>query len=253
MSEFKKLMVNNLSDDWEWKSAENNFDRHYLNINSTDENIPKIIHQIWLGSSFPEEYKELTNTWLENHKDWEYRLWTDKDIEEFNMKNIEQYNNAPNLGTKSDIFRYEILYRYGGIYIDTDFQCLKSFADLTYLNFFTGTGHLETPEIFNGLIACEPNHPIMKSLIDGISGIDTKVKDYNKIISMTGPKYFAKMFFNYIKNNPDDKVVLFPTKFFYAFPAVYRFAIRNGNRKIIQQYLNEYSYCVHLWYTSWQK
>ena len=31
------------------------------------------------------------------------------------------------LGEKSDIFRYEILYRFGGVYVDTDFECIKPF------------------------------------------------------------------------------------------------------------------------------
>src|ERR1700722_16260603 len=32
--------------------------------------IPKIIHQIWLGSPLPEKYKALQATWLNHHPDW---------------------------------------------------------------------------------------------------------------------------------------------------------------------------------------
>jgi len=256
MSEFRRLMVNKLSDDIEWKNSEVNFNNHYLNSDRVGDNIPKIIHQIWLGGNFPEKYQMLTDTWLEKNPDWECKLWTDDDIKGFDMKNIKQFNDAPNLGMKSDIFRYEILYRYGGLYIDTDFQCVKSFNNLTYLDFFTGTGHLGDPEMFNGLIGCKPKHYIMKSLVDGISKIDTNIKDFNSIMYATGPKYFSKIFFDYIQKNPNDKIVLFPTKFFYSLPAVMRFMVRdnlNVRKDLVNKHLTDESYCVHLWYTSWQK
>jgi len=256
MSEFKRLMVNDINSDVEWKDAETNFNNHYLKSNKEGNNIPKIIHQIWLGGKFPAKYQEFTNTWLEKNPDWEWKLWTDDDVEDFGIKNIKQFNDAPNLGMKSDIFRYEILYRHGGLYIDTDFECIKSFDDLTYLDFFTGTGHLGEPEMFNGLIGCKPQHNIMKSLIDGISNIDTNIKDFNKIMYATGPKYLSKIFFDYIQKNPKEKVVLFPTKFFYSLPAVMRFAVRNDTnvrKDLLNKHLTIESYCVHLWYTSWQK
>jgi mannosyltransferase OCH1-like enzyme len=250
-------MVNNIVDDIKWKNAELNFNKHYLECsNKGVENIPKIIHQIWLGGKFPDKYQDLSNSWLDKNPNWKFKLWTDDDLEEFGLVNIKQFNDAPNLGMKSDIFRYEILYRYGGLYIDTDFQCLKSFDDLVYLELFTGTGHMDTPDMFNGLIACKPKHNIMKLLIDGISSIDTNIKDFNKILYTTGPKYFSKLFFEYIKKNPNDKVVLFPTKFFYSLPATMRFAVRDNldvRKRLVDEHLTDESYCVHLWYTSWQK
>ena len=75
MSKFKKLMVNNVSDDIEWKDAETNFNNHYLKSNKEGKNIPKIIHQIWLGGKFPDKYQDLTDTWLEKNPDWTWRLW----------------------------------------------------------------------------------------------------------------------------------------------------------------------------------
>ena len=40
------------------------------------------------------------------------------------MKNNFAFSQASNWGMKSDIFRYEILMKYGGVYIDTDYECL---------------------------------------------------------------------------------------------------------------------------------
>ena len=73
--------------------------------------IPKIIHQIWLGSSLPEKYKRFQQSWKKYHPDWTYILWSEKEIEEFGLKNKKIYDKTKNLGQKSDIARYEILYR----------------------------------------------------------------------------------------------------------------------------------------------
>lgn len=256
MGLFHRYMINSISDHEDWKNSELMFNKHYLKPDNVKQQIPKIIHQIWLGGEVPESYKRIMDSWREKNTDWRYYLWTDDDVDKFGLKNIEQFRNAPNLGTKSDIFRYEILYRYGGIYIDTDFECLKSFNDLIYLDFFTGTGHLGEPEVFNGLIASKPKHKILEKLINGISEIDTNISNFDKIISNTGPKYFSKVFFDYIKENPDEKVVVFPTMFFYPLPAVERFKVRNdteNTRNYVKKFISEKSYCVHLWYTSWQK
>jgi len=253
MNNFRKLMINNINESFIWKNLENNFNKYYKE-NQISVNIPKILHQVWLGGQFPDQYKRLRDTWLNKNPDWEYKLWTDADVENFKLENIDKFLKVNNLGSKSDIFRYEILYRYGGLYIDTDFECLKSFNDLLYLDFFTGTGHVDIPEVFNGLIACKPGHKLIRRLID-----DVKVspdKDYDQIMALTGPKYFSERLFEYIQNNPNDKIVVFPTAFFYPFPAVYRHMVRYDNpmsQNFVRQYCEPKSYCVHLWYTSWQK
>lgn len=253
MSEFKKIMGSPINNKPEWGMLENNFDKYYIE-NQNSENIPKKIHMTWLGSKIPDRYNRLINTWIEKNPDWEFKLWTDDDVDVFGLENIESYNTITNIGAKSDIFRYEILNRYGGLYVDTDFECLTSFNDLIYLDLFSGTGHVYEPEVFNGLIACKAGHPLMRKLIDDIKVIETS--DYSQILSLTGPAYFSRILFEYIRNNPNDKIVIFPTEFFYAFPAVHRHMIREDNmtsRGFINRYITPKSHCVHLWYTSWQK
>lgn len=252
MGNFKQQMTSINNDD-NWSLLEKNYDNFYI-TGQTDINIPKKIHQIWLGGKVPDNYIRIMNTWLEKNPDYEYKLWTDDDIESLNLENIELYNTNKNLGVKSDILRYEILYRYGGIYIDTDFECIKNFDDLLYLDLFSGTGHVVAPETYNGLIACKPKHGLLRKMIDDLNITDTT--NYDKILAMCGPHYFSKKIFEWIKNNPDEKNVVFPTNFFYSFPSSMRFKVRNDNevsQNIVKSYYTDDSYCVHLWYTSWQK
>ena len=48
--------------------------------------IPKIIHQIWLGSELPVRFRGYQQNWRRLHPDWDYKLWTDRDVENFGIR-----------------------------------------------------------------------------------------------------------------------------------------------------------------------
>src|ERR1700761_6721881 len=82
--------------------------------------IPRIIHQVWLGSPFPEKYKEWQKSWKTHHPEWEYRLWTDADIERlvslgdfFVGDTYRYYTQATNYGERSDILKILLIYYFG--------------------------------------------------------------------------------------------------------------------------------------------
>ena len=52
----------------------------------------------------------------------------------FGMKNKEAFLSAYNYGMKSDILRYEILHSFGGVYIDTDYECVMNIGKCTTHN-----------------------------------------------------------------------------------------------------------------------
>jgi mannosyltransferase OCH1-like enzyme len=215
--------------------------------------IPKIIHQIWLGGPFPEKYKHLQQTWIKKHPQWEYKLWTEKDIEEFGLQNKEMYDSATNLGQKSDIARYEIIYRIGGLYIDTDFECLKSFDILHYYcDFYTGTAFGPTFSVYNGLFAAAPGHPLLKLCIESI--------DINKIVSAdqslnilftSGPYYFTDNFKKYfLSSSNSGKTVAFPVGYFYPWPNSHR---DENSPEQIKKWIRPETLAIHHWYVSWNE
>ena len=85
-------------------------------------NIPKIIHQIWLGQKEPPQW--CIDSWEKNYiskyPEWKFKLWREKDIDNLTLINRRIYNKEPTLRGKSDIARYEILYQFGGIFMDSD-------------------------------------------------------------------------------------------------------------------------------------
>lgn len=129
--------------------------------------IPKIIHQIWLGpKELPQNYKYYLQTWKEYNPDWQYRLWTEEDIVKENFESMDLYWLARSYQERSDIARYEILKKYGGLYVDTDIECFANFTELNhkydfYTNFEPPAINRKKVSILNAMIASVPNHPIL--------------------------------------------------------------------------------------------
>lgn len=182
--------------------------------------IPKILHQIWIGPyEFPKEAREWQQTWLDLHPDWEYKLWTNEDLEHLNLQNKKCFDQASNWGEKADILRLEILYRYGGLYVDVDFACLKPFDWLHHTcDFYTGMHAVpllfnNKLRIANGLIGAKPNHPILKYAVDHIPNFRNK----KRVAQRTGPDFFTSILKASLKKSHDNGNIdiIFPANFFY--------------------------------------
>lgn len=252
---FKELMGCELDQSEDWDNCERLYANYIKGVLNIDQKIPKKIHQIWIGD-VPNYVFELSEKIKNLHPSWEYKLWTSNDIESYNLKNRRLYDAIDNLGGKSDIARYEILFNEGGIYMDTDFDMVKSFDELTNVDFFIGTGEVSQPEVFNGLMGCCKNNTILKNVIDELHKIsDAELSNGCDVMSTTGPYFFSKIFFDYIKNNPDASVVCLPSPYFYPFSRHNRWNVR-GKHLEMSEYVHafdtKHTICTHLWYNSWQ-
>ena len=131
--------------------------------------IPKIIHQIWVGDQSKRPV-EMMETWKEKNPTWEYRFWSEENLPK--LRNQLQFDAMNELAGKADILRYELLYDYGGFFIDADSVCVNGLD-----NFFIENKAFccwENEKIreglmSNGYLATEINSPIAKSMIDKIS------------------------------------------------------------------------------------
>ncbi|MFA6066676.1 MAG: glycosyltransferase [Candidatus Babeliaceae bacterium] len=241
-----KKYKNHLNDQWS-RYALPIFQKLYEqnNLASIKKNsvikIPKKIHQIWLGSSFPEKYRAWQHSWIHHHPDWEYILWTEESLKDLPMFNREMYEAACNYGEKSDIARYEILNMYGGLYVDTDFECLQSCDIFSYYDFYIGIQPLDTNmlQLGTGLIACAPGHALIRALIEYLP----QQKHIQQIIAKTGPLYATRVFCARALQSPG-KICAFPPTFFY--PCGY-----NQNTRDKKSWIKPESYAIHHWAGSW--
>ena len=137
--------------------------------------IKKIIHQIWLGDEYriPQE----TKSWKEKHPDWEYKLWTEENIPanlicrkqfDFFMQR-KLYNGA------SDILRLELLFLYGGIYIDADTLCINSLDDFMLNNelFCCAENEIKRPGILaNGIMGAIEKNGFIFNMLNKIKAMN---------------------------------------------------------------------------------
>jgi len=259
------------------------FFKHRYEINSFNtvtprqhNTIPKIFHYIWLGAKLPDEYRPFLATWLEKHPDWRFIFWVDNpenydlgtvktwsfDDLQNHLKNRSQgkrlvldvknlifdnrifFDTTKNYGQRSDILKWEVVYRFGGVYIDVDFECIKPLDILNYMyDFYTGIQPLDTSFLQLGaaLFAARPGHPILKHCVESIKD------DWHKkqIIVSTGPLHFTKSFYAAIGKHGLVDVAL-PASYFY--PCGY-----DEKKLPEEQWLQAESFAVHHWAGSWLK
>ena len=212
--------------------------------------IPKIIHHIWVGSPIPKIQKRMRQTWIDVHPDWEFMFWDDKAIAKFGLQNQKAYDAAINLAEKSDIARYEILYRIGGLYVDTDFEALKRF-DLFHhcLDFYVGTHFVPEFYVINALIGSAPGHPILKKCIDNI--VCRPANDYHLVSTLqrTGPGLLSKCMRSILKNDSKN-IVAFPFEYFYPVPHWFNNKPMDQMKQI---WVTPNTFAVHHWHVSWNK
>lgn len=133
--------------------------------------INKILHQIWIGPK--PAPTNLMQTWKDKHPDFEYILWTEAEFEKRGMtfrcatkiELIQEYCG------KADMIRLEILYKYGGIYVDADSICIEPFDETFMCKTAFATYENENVRkdlVANGTMGFVPNHPLCRDMIEWI-------------------------------------------------------------------------------------
>lgn len=217
---------------------------------SENPRIPKIIHHIWVGGTLPPVFQKYINSWKKHHPDWEHRLWTDEDVKSFEFVTKKAYFRCKNPGHKADILRYEILNKFGGLYVDTDFLCLKPHDKLHHsCDFYTGMGQ---QTIYIGIIGSAPGHPIIKNCLERILSCSKFYGSPKQIASNTGALLFTQSIRSFLGAGHEGAVV-YPPSYYYSFPGRLRslFWSRNENMGIVKRFIKPESLAVHLWAVSW--
>lgn len=176
--------------------------------------IPKIIHQLWIGPKQPPI--ELMKTWKEKNTDYEYIHWNEEEFVKRNMtfKCQEKVDEIEEINGKADILRWEILYKYGGIFLDADSICIEPIdEELLDKKCFAGW---EQEELRKGLIATgtmgfPPKHPLVKAAISWILNNEVS-QEKAKLMAWqsVGPGLLTRM---YNTGNFKD-LHIFPSYFF---------------------------------------
>jgi len=148
--------------------------------------IPKIIHQIWLGPA--KRPHRCMDSWKALHPDWEYKLWTDQDLDQLRQFGTKfamepMYYRSNNYQMMSDVLRLEILYNFGGWFIDADAFALRPLDSLLEEHPvpFIAVRHPPPPPhskepklnmVINGILGAEVSHPLLFQLMEEVVDAD---------------------------------------------------------------------------------
>lgn len=158
--------------------------------------IPRVIYQTWCTNQFhPLIYNKINNM-IKMNPGYDYRLFTDDDMDEFVNTNYpgeiaDAYNKLNIIVAKADFWRYLVLYKNGGVYLDIDSTILTpldSFIKKDDEAIISAEGtetQLQWALIFN------KEHPILKKTIDYIVD-NIQNNRYTKVGEMTGPFIYTK-------------------------------------------------------------
>ena len=191
-----------------------------INVKFTEFGIPKLIHQTYKDENIPDHWKISPREWKEKHPDYDYIFWTDSDIfkymEEMHPDKLEIFKSFKHNIQRVDMFRYFILYDYGGIYSDLDnypFENIEIYLNKNTDAYFTGSPVIKTC-LTNNFMVARPKTNIFKYICDKVKN-EKPWYCYSKFLEVmctTGPNFLDKT----VKKFGKDYYVL-PTNKFNAY------------------------------------
>ena len=180
--------------------------------------IPKVIHYCWFGNNeFPELEKKCLNSWKKVLQDYQIILWNENNSDLTECSYVQQAYENKKYAFVSDYIRAKALYTYGGIYLDTDVEVLRSFDQFLQKKGFLGFENRTT--VGTAIMACEHRSEFAERMIEyyhshpfidksGNMNLTTNVTILNSILENKGMERLNKA-------QVIDDITILPRDFFY--------------------------------------
>lgn len=209
--------------------------------------IPKIIHLCWLsGDEYPDKIKYCVQSWKKLLPDYEIMLW---DLKRFNLNEslwVKQAYESKKYAFAADYIRFYALYHYGGIYLDSDVEVIKSLDCFLDLPYFIGFEDVNNQYLEPAIIGAEK----------GMNWILLCLEYYKNRNFIVNGKFDTKPLPSILKEHIK-KTVMIPEKSFFdknsdyiqAFPKTY-FSPKEGVTGTLS-YFSEKTCTIHHYAASW--
>lgn len=180
--------------------------------------IPKRIHYCWFGGNLlPELAEKCISSWKKFCPDYEIIEWNEKNFDINCCPYVSEAYQAKKWAFVTDYVRLFVLYTYGGIYMDTDVEIIRSINP--FLNHNAFSGFENDKQIPTGIMAAEKENPWIEKLLsyyqgrhfifeDGCLDLTTNV---NIITKITADNYPIKLNNTY---QVLDDVTFYPKEYF---------------------------------------
>jgi mannosyltransferase OCH1-like enzyme len=198
------------------ETEESTFENNEINDETIKSNIPKRIFQTHKSIQYIQSKPTLQraiNSWRRFVPEFGYHFYTDEMcdefmktemVEEFGEEIYEAYNRVPISVMKADLWRYCIIYKYGGIYADTDAVCLCDPNMFTLYETQLVCAPENSTHLCQWTFAAPANSPLLKSIIElSVKRILTipLIRGEHVIHYLTGPGVFTDGIDKYLHEN----------------------------------------------------
>ena len=202
--------------------------------------IPKYIFQTWKHALLSNDMRSTIIKLRNQHNDFQCFLYDDSMCRDFIKNNfssdiLSAFDTLVPGAYKADLWRYCILYKYGGVYMDIKLECINHFNlnSLIHEECFPKDIPRVQRGIWQGLLICKPQNKWLEKCIHTISW-NVKYRYYGiSALSVTGPHLMYSLLIRYfnidIYNYSKVKLVRKHRLYLYY------------NGKPIMQYYNQYS------------
>ena len=177
--------------------------------------IPLKIYQVWHSTELPDSVKYCVENIKTNNPEFEYNLFNINECRDFikdnfSIETLTAFDSIIPNAIKIDLWRYCMLYKNGGIYLDIKYYCINK-SKLIYLTdneYFCKDIESSNSGIYNALIICKPQNEIMLLAINKV--IENVKKNFygENTLEPTGPLMLKKFFTNDDINNLNLKLNL---------------------------------------------
>lgn len=126
--------------------------------------IPKVIHYCWFGGKeLPKEAVKCIESWKKFCPDYEIIEWNENNFDVKSNQYVFEAFQSKKWAFITDYVRLYVLVKYGGFYMDTDVELIKSLNSL--LDYHAVSGFENNHSIHTGLMACEKGFPLFDELL----------------------------------------------------------------------------------------
>ncbi|WP_110828643.1 glycosyltransferase family 32 protein [Pedobacter nutrimenti] len=177
--------------------------------------IPKIIHQTFKTEKLPFITKWHISRFRKKNPDYIYEFYDDQRIEkflseEFDEETLKLYQRLNIGAAKADFFRYAILLKKGGVYLDIDSSIRGSLNDFIKPTDTAVISEEGNPTLYvQWALVYEPGHPFLKQTLELVCDNIRNNRYPHDVHKMTGPTVYTQGVNTCIANTPDVPYRLF--------------------------------------------
>jgi len=160
--------------------------------------IPSNIFQTWYTKDLCPELEFIRNKMLEQNPEWSYSLFNDNEMDSYVKNNFSKriqnaYFKLNIVTARADLWRYLILYKEGGVYLDMDSsinQPLKNLIKPDDEAIITAEGN---PDLYvQWALIFNKGHPILMNVLNiVVNNIENNTYP-DDILNMTGPGAYTR-------------------------------------------------------------